>query len=839
MVRFRGLYMAFVFLVAPFFLYAQPERMSLRQALLELGEKYDRSINYVDDALFDQSVYVPVSGTFQKRLEILTSQVPISIDRLEDKGIMLIKRPEASTKSIVSYYSIRGVVKENTGQVLPFCHVYLEQGTQGTYADANGRFLLDGLPSGRNSVLRFSAIGFEGKSLVVNETITEALEVKLNSRFMELEAVEVTTGSYLLNEERPVSQYSLSKKQIDYSPNLIQDVFRTINAVPSISNSDYSVKPQIRGGNFTETAIYLDGFELINPFHVEISGGVQGLFNTDYVEQVKILPGTFSALYTDKLSGVVDLTTSNFMDDNEVTFSLDLLNAIASGKFKVNDNLQFFTSFRRGYWDLLIDLDALGASLVFYDTWNKFVYQPNDNNVFEFSLLYGKDKFGYSNDNNNIEILNYDSDLDKVYAWLNWKTYFSPDYFSRTTIGFQHLNRTSDFLFESSQSPNNRDDAAFSQFSINQYLEQDLNDDLHLSYGVEYRYFENDLRFSETRYDVHQSTANSPQLLNLDIAERLDGHLFGAYGEVTHQASKRLTWKGGIRLSGQSFVDKLQVAPRTNVNFQISDQISTGLGYGWFFQPDNYFDPATELGQKTLDDQSSKAIHYSWNFTYSPKNSVFRLDAFYKDYHRLRDDFRLTPTSRIESFKTFEESFQAVSGNSMGLEFSLNHKYGPHNVNVVYAYSRNRMENAVGESTARYFDIPHQFSINNLLQFKGNITLSTSFVWRSGLPYSPINAVTGIVKAGDNDEVLFYQLGNNFSLRQHRYTTLDLRFSKKWIKQKANWEVYFNLLNTLNADNVRNFYYRGSIDGNRNVVATRDTNRYFPFFVTPGLKVTF
>lgn len=193
------------------------------------------------------------------------------------------------------YFSLKGELIDENGEGIPFANVYLENTQIGTFTDEYGAFALTEIPRETQYSLVFSAIGYTSKQKLIDEKLNnQSLEVTLLSSFVELEPVEVTTGSYQLLTYS-VGRASLTKQQIEQSPNLIKDVFRTISMIPSISNTDFSVKPRIRGGSHHETGIYLDGFELINPFHIEIGGGVQGLFNTDYVEAIKVYPGSFSA----------------------------------------------------------------------------------------------------------------------------------------------------------------------------------------------------------------------------------------------------------------------------------------------------------------------------------------------------------------------------------------------------------------------------------------------------------------------------------------------------------------------------------------------------------------
>ncbi|MEO1254460.1 MAG: TonB-dependent receptor plug domain-containing protein, partial [Bacteroidota bacterium] len=646
------------------------------------------------------------------------------------------------------------------------------------------------------------------------------------------------TGSYQLQEAiSPTS--SLSKKQIDYSPNLIKDVFRTIKLIPAVSNTDFSVRPRIRGGSSDETAIYLDGFELINPYHVEISGGVQGLFNTDYVESIKLYPGVFSAKYTDRLSGVVDMTTSSFFEENEYSFSLDLLNVIGSAKIKLGERWFLSSSVRRGYWDLLVDLESLGAELSFNDAWQKLVFRPNDRHLFELNMLYGKDVFDYRASSQGIVTNFYNSDYDKFYSWMNWKMNINPNLFLRSTLGYQRLTKTADFSFESSFSSDNRDNSAFGMLSLNEYLEYEWNEKHHLSAGMEYRFITNETLFSEDRYNLHASTADEPVIETIAVDADLTEHIGAAFLEHFYQFSNKLHVRNSLRLSGQSFSDRVYLAPRSNVKYHFSRALTGSLGLGLFFQPDFFYDLRSELGQSELRKRNAQAIHYMANLSYGRRNVSIRLDGFYKDYPRLFDDFRFTAPNRIETLATFEQSFEAVSGRSIGLELGVNYQYSSNTLNVNYAYTQNQMTNLAGETVSRSLEIPHSFSVNNLMQFSNGWDISMSFVWRSGLPYSSVIDTEAIEASDRPKRIVFYDINSKNDLRYSAYQSVDLRFSKKWAGDKIAVECYLNVLNFLNSENVRNLHFDTSTQSDGSIDVSPSENIFFPFFITPGIKVSF
>ena len=109
----------------------------------------------------------------------------------------------------------------------------------------------------------------------------------------------------------------LGKEEILHSPNLGKDIYRTLRTLPGVANTDYSAKARIRGGHSDETAVYLDNLLINEPFHLEEVDGSFSIFNTDYVDELTLLTGGFSAKYADRLSGVIDVSTSDQLPSDQ------------------------------------------------------------------------------------------------------------------------------------------------------------------------------------------------------------------------------------------------------------------------------------------------------------------------------------------------------------------------------------------------------------------------------------------------------------------------------------------------------------------------------------------
>ena len=103
----------------------------------------------------------------------------------------------------------------------------------------------------------------------------------------------------------------------------IENLLKTLPGV-NISN-ELSTQYSVRGGNFDENLVYVNGIEIYRPFLVR-SGQQEGLsfVNSNLIKNIKFSAGGFQSKYGDKLSSVLDIEYKN-PNGNNLSGNLNLL----------------------------------------------------------------------------------------------------------------------------------------------------------------------------------------------------------------------------------------------------------------------------------------------------------------------------------------------------------------------------------------------------------------------------------------------------------------------------------------------------------------------------------
>lgn len=159
--------------------------------------------------------------------------------------------------------------------------------------------------------------------------------------------------------------------------------------MPGVStNSEFSSQYQVRGGNFDENLVYVNGIEIYRPFLAR-SGQQEGLgfSNASMAQGLKFSTGGFGAQYGDKMSSVLDITyrqPTRFRATGEVGILTTNLHVEGTSKNKIDpDKPGKFTylmgarRFSMAY--LLNSLDTRGEYRpLFLDYQGMFTYTPKE-----------------------------------------------------------------------------------------------------------------------------------------------------------------------------------------------------------------------------------------------------------------------------------------------------------------------------------------------------------------------------------------------------------------------------------------------------------------------------
>mgnify|MGYP001039973604 FL=1 len=160
---------------------------------------------------------------------------------------------------------------------------------------------------------------------------------------------------------RPIISIKPKKIERFATPGGIERLLTYIGPGVNTAGGDQGSAYSVRGGNFDENLVYVNGIEVYRPFLVR-GGQQEGLsvINGDLVEDINFSAGGFQAKYGDKLSSVLDITYRQ-PDSFRATYQASFLGANIHLEDKIGNRFSYLFGARyRSNQYLLGSLDVQG-----------------------------------------------------------------------------------------------------------------------------------------------------------------------------------------------------------------------------------------------------------------------------------------------------------------------------------------------------------------------------------------------------------------------------------------------------------------------------------------------
>ena len=244
---------------------------------------------------------------------------------------------------------IFGTITDENGKPIDGAEVRL--GEYSILTKSDGTYKLDVAP-GKQLLVAFLNYGYLPDTLYIN---LEKNQKKQLDRRLVLMSNILDDVDIVDRKGRFDNQVEVGLKSIEafVGPNSgVEGIIKTLPGVSSYSelSSQYSV----RGGNFDENLVYVNGIEVYRPFLVR-NGQQEGMsfVNSNMVSNVKFSAGGFEARYGDKMASVLDITyrkptefgigiEASMLGGNlvlEDRFAKDRMTALIGARYRTNQLL--------------------------------------------------------------------------------------------------------------------------------------------------------------------------------------------------------------------------------------------------------------------------------------------------------------------------------------------------------------------------------------------------------------------------------------------------------------------------------------------------------------------
>ena len=312
--------------------------------------------------------------------------------RLLYPGLLILWFITQPASGQITGVTVKGKVIDPEYNPLEMVNVSISGTSLGVVTNSFGEFVLPSV-SGKSIKIVFSSIGFEKSERVVllseNTLIVQVLKPDIQN------INEIVVKGQVADK----SLVTLQPKLTERLPAMAGSVETLVKTLPGVSNNnELSSQYSVRGGNYDENLVYVNGIEIIRPFLVK-SGEQEGLsfINSDMVASIGFSAGGFDATYGDKMSSVLDITYRK-PDRNGASVEVGALGASAHIEGKaLNGKFSHLTGFRyKNTAYLLGTLDQKGEyNPSFTDVQTFLNYRFNRNLSLGFLGNYASNTFQF------------------------------------------------------------------------------------------------------------------------------------------------------------------------------------------------------------------------------------------------------------------------------------------------------------------------------------------------------------------------------------------------------------------------------------------------------------
>jgi hypothetical protein len=773
---------------------------------------------------------------------------------------------------------ISGIVVDTDGLPIELVWVQVRGSMNGAITDNKGYFSLS-VNKGDSCAIVFSCLGYNKTQRIIPSVEGNmSLSVRMRSISIELGTVVVTGTRVNMNTVQQIDPSKLKGIVDPYGGSIETQIVFVGTGVSK--SSELSSQYSVRGGNYDENIVYVNGTEVYRPLLIR-SGQQEGLsfINPDMTGSVKFSSGGYDACYGDKMSSVLDVTYKK-PEEFEGSVTAGMLGANAyvgssSGKFTQVTGFRY----KRGT-TLLKTLDTEGdydptfldfQTYMTYALTSKFEVSLLGNfskNVYNFTPSTRSTSFGTLSNSKNFEVFYDGGEEDK------FTTYFGSGSL-KYNINKNHNLALQFTAFESHETENydiggeywlsdiveidgKKEMTPIGTGKFHEHARDRLRSKvINITQQGDHRFGSNTLRWSlgyqketihdrikewEMRDSMGYSLPYEEEILRVynnlysknDLqSSRFFGYLQDTYKFRIEQGLFSVTL--GLRASYWDYNEELIFSPRGSIGFipsrnqNFTFRIASGLYYQSPFYKEFRMTETDNEGNSYIvlnkDIKSQRSIHFvlGGDYAFKVDNRPFKFTA--ELYYKKMED--LVPYT-VNDVKITYYGKNVAKGYASGLDMKLFGQFVP----GTDSWLNFSLMKAEQEWNGQKSPLPTDRRYNISLFFTDywpnydRLKLSLNAIWSDGLPFSSPD----------------YSYDQNFRSKGYRRVDIGLAYRmlspEDNIRDRQFWGFFKNIwlgvdvFNLLDINNVSSYSWISDINSRQWAVPNYLTGRQINFKLT-------
>ena len=509
---------------------------------------------------------------------------------------MLLVACHAMSQTVIS-----GVVTDGR-EPMAGANVFIIGTIDGCLTDSLGRFEFATSKTGELSI-KATFIGFEDAVLTTTES--QNLLIRMREQATTINEVVVTASTYSFGKSDNFK--TMDALDVVMSGNSCGDIVAALQTLPGTQKVGENGKLYVRGGESDECQTFINGMHVLVPYSTNIeNNAVRGRFSPFLFKGINFSLGGYGGEYGQALSSVLPMETTDVATGDKLGVSASLVDwNIGGTKAFSSSSLSFNADYTSmGLYDALFP-DRINWTRPYRKLSGEAQYKAelSSASVLKSYIGYDFTTLGQHVDNRMLSLYEHN-----IYANATLKSNIGRGYSLFTGIA-------------NSSVINDIDDA---QILGDHY--HNLRNEIHLKAEVRKVYssvlkmsagVEDYLRHSTKRYD------NSHYCL--------DYNLLAAHTDAQLRIVPKLFLNLSARVENASYDGGWLLMPRATLSYVPNKrfQLSAMLGkYSQTADDDNIVMSGKNLSQST-------ANHAILSMQYEIRNTLLRIEPYYKKYHNL------------------------------------------------------------------------------------------------------------------------------------------------------------------------------------------------------------
>lgn len=745
--------------------------------------------------------------------------------------------------------------------------ISVQNTTRGAATDATGRFRIDSVPIGRQS-LKVSYISYEDKML--NDiVVTAGKEVNLDIPMQEaVHNLKEVTVSYdrskdknrTINDMALISARSFNVDETKRYAGALGDPSRmAANFAGIVAGNDSRNDIVVRGNSPTGMLWQIEGLNAPNPNHfgtITSTGGPVSMLNNNNIAKSDFLTGAFPAQYGNALAGAFDIKLRNGNRDKAEYVAQIGFNGFeggAEGPIGKNKKTSYLINYRYStlgvFKQLGLNLGTGTAVPIYQDVnykVNSEVSKKGKLTIFGIAGNSKADFLGKDIDTTKPDLYGGNPLSDQRSKFTTTITGASYDHqiseksSTRLIVGYsttnQHYTNDSISATDGTTHPSEVADFLTGKLSIQWLYMHKFNARNNLQAGLTYENISYDMGYKRM-YPLAPTRVYTDQSGNMGLEQ--------GFVQWKHRFGNALSMVGGMHFQYLDLNGSFAAEPRFGMRYTINTRNAVNLGYGLHSQAQNIYNYFVQtptatgyvLTNKDLGFTQSNHFIGSYDLNIS-QNMRIKAEAYYQLINNVPVESSPSSYSVLNSGADFgidnkDSLVNKGTGYNYGAELTVEHFLSKGFYFLVTGSlinSRYRGSDGVERNTA--FNTGHVLNVLGGKEFKvgrkGNVLALNIKVSTIGGRYLTPLDLTISQLAG----TAVYLTSDAFSVKQPDYFRTDFKIAYRREFKHSTMEISLDLQNVTNHKNVFNQTY----DRRTNRIVYNYQQGFFP---VPLFRYTF